>query len=107
MPVSDSRILLVQVSGHDRIGLTHALTQVLAKHEVRILDIGQALIHESVALGLLVEGCDTTCESLQSELGAAAAEWGVRLTATSVEPAEYTRWVSTQSKQRFLVTLIG
>lgn len=107
MSVSDSHILLIQVSGPDRLGLTHALTQILARHEVRILDIGQALIHDSVALGMLVEGCNTTCDTLRAQLSGAATELGVRISATSVTGAEYERWVSGQMKQRYLVTLLG
>lgn len=107
MSVPDSRILLIQVSGQDRLGLTHALTQILARHQVRILDIGQALIHDSVALGLLVEGCNSTCDLLRDELARAAGELEVRITAASVTPDEYTRWVGNQVKQRYLVTLLG
>jgi len=107
MSVPDSRILLIQVSGHDRLGLTHALTQILAQHQVRILDIGQALIHESVALGMLVEGCNSTCDRLRDELAKAAQDLDVRVTATPVNPADYAAWVSHQVKQRYLVTLLG
>ena len=107
MSVPDSRILLIQVSGHDRLGLTHALTQILAKHQVRILDIGQALIHDSVALGLLIEGCNTTCDQLRLDLARAAVDLGVSITATSVASEHYTNWVAAQVKQRYLVTLLG
>jgi phosphoserine phosphatase len=107
MPAPDSHILLIQVSGQDRLGLTHALTQVLSKHQVRVLDIGQALIHDSVALGMLVEGCNSTCELLRTELAAAASLWDVRLTATPVATNEYQRWVGNQVKHRYLVTLLG
>ena len=107
MSVTDSRILLIQVSGQDRLGLTHALTRILARHDVRILDIGQALIHDSVALGMLVEGCNTTCDSLRAELSRAADELDVRISATPISGAEYGRWVGGQLKQRYLVTLLG
>lgn len=107
MPAPDSHILLIQVSGPDRLGLTHALTRILADHQVRILDIGQALIHDSVALGMLVEGCNTTCDLLRTDLSRAAENLGVRITANSVDPAEYDRWVQNQVKQRYLVTLLG
>ena len=107
MSAPDSRILLIQVSGQDRLGLTHALTQILARHQVRILDIGQALIHDSVALGMLVEGCNTTCDTLRDELNQAAVALDVRISGTAVPAAEYERWVLNQVKQRYLVTLLG
>ena len=107
MSVLDSRILLIQVIGHDRLGLTHAVTQILARHHVRILDIGQALIHDSVALGLLVEGCNVTCDQLRIELARAASELNVKITATAVTGEHYANWVASQVKQRYLVTLLG
>src|SRR4051794_24041237 len=107
MSVPDSRILLIQVSGHDRLGLTHALTQILARHQVRILDIGQALIHDSVALGMLVEGCNSTCDTLREELKQAAIDLDVRISANSVDPSEYQAWVSSKTKQRYLVPLLA
>src|SRR5690606_25766860 len=49
-----ARVLQIDVTGRDRAGVTHALTGILAASGARILDIGQAVIHGSLALGLLV-----------------------------------------------------
>ena len=59
MPTSGaSSALLIHVSGHDKPGLTHALTSILGRHNVRVLDIGQAVIHDGLALGILIELTD-------------------------------------------------
>ncbi|MDF1725850.1 MAG: ACT domain-containing protein, partial [Alcanivorax sp.] len=40
-------IILIQVSGSDRPGLTAAFTRILARYRLNILDIGQAVIHDT------------------------------------------------------------
>src|SRR5689334_690138 len=45
-----NKIILINVSGDDRPGLTTSLTRILSGYNVRILDIGQAVVHESLAL---------------------------------------------------------
>ncbi len=50
-----SSALLIRVTGHDRPGVTFALTSILARYEVRVLDIGQAVIHDGLAFGILIE----------------------------------------------------
>ena len=49
-----SEIVLVTVSGADKPGLMAMLTSTLASYQAQVLDIGQAVIHEELALGLLV-----------------------------------------------------
>jgi len=46
-------IILVNISGEDRPGVTTAMTEVLGKYGAEILDIGQADIHHSLSLGIL------------------------------------------------------
>ena len=48
-------ILLINISGEDRPGLTAAIAEVLAEFDVNVLDVGQAVIHDGLSLGLLVE----------------------------------------------------
>ena len=48
-------LILLNISGHDRPGVTAALTEILARHNAMILDIGQADIHHSLSLGILVQ----------------------------------------------------
>ena len=46
--------ILVRITGKDRIGLTAAFTGILAKYDAQILDIGQADIHSTLSLGILI-----------------------------------------------------
>ena len=48
-------VYLINVSGPDQPGITLSITTVLANYGVSVLDIGQAVIHQNLALGLLVE----------------------------------------------------
>ena len=46
-------ILLINVFGEDKPGVTNAVTNVLSLYDASILDIGQAVIHDQLNLGLL------------------------------------------------------
>ena len=109
MPFSaDAGVLLIQITGPDRPGLTHALTGVLAGHGVRILDIGQAVIHNALALGILVElDGSARLSPMLAQLLLKAHELNVQVHFTASSPDEYAAWVGGQSKQRSIVTVLG
>ncbi len=103
-----ARVLYINISGHDRPGVTHALTSILAEAGVRILDIGQALIHDALALGILVELTEGLKSSpLLTDLLMKAHELGVQVRFTAISEPEYAAWVAGQGKRRFLITLLG
>lgn len=81
MPTTpQSRVLHIDITGHDRSGVTHSLTRVLAQSGARILDIGQALIHDALALGILVELTDEMKPSpLLTDLLLKAHELGIQI----------------------------
>lgn len=45
-------IVLINIAGRDRKGLDARFTEILGNCEVTILDIGQAVIHEHIFLGI-------------------------------------------------------
>ena len=49
----NTELILVNISGYDRPGVTAALTDILARYDASILDIGQADIHHTLSLGIL------------------------------------------------------
>ncbi len=109
MPFSaEAGVLLIQITGPDRPGLTHALTAVLAEHGVRVLDIGQAVIHSTLALGILVE-LDKPARSspMLAQLLLKAHDLNLQVHFTASSPDEYAAWVSGQAKQRSIVTVLG
>ncbi|MBI5280423.1 MAG: phosphoserine phosphatase SerB [Candidatus Solibacter usitatus] len=100
--------LLIHITGHDKPGLTHSLTSILARHGVRVLDIGQAVIHDALALGILVEMTEALRSSaLLTELLLAAHELGVQVKFSASTAEEYEAWVEMQGKRRFIVTVLG
>ncbi len=104
----NTRVLHIDITGPDRAGVTHALTTRLAQANARILDIGQAVIHDALALGLLVELTDAMkSSSLLTELLLDAHQLGVQVRFTAVSADEYDAWVREQTKARYLVTVLG
>ena len=49
-----NNIILVNVSGEDKPGLTSSLMNILSQYKINILDIGQAVIHNTLSLGFLI-----------------------------------------------------
>ena len=103
-----SSALLIRITGHDRPGLTHALTAILARYNVRVLDIGQAVIHDGLALGILIELPESLRSSaLLTDVLLESHRLGVEVHFDASTSAEYEAWVAAQSRQRFIITLLG
>lgn len=103
-----SSILMLKVSGHDRMGLTAELTTTLAEFGVILLDMGQSVIHDQVSLGMLLqlpEGADTS--GVLKEILFKAHELGIHARFTPVEEPAYTDWVGQQGKDRYVLTLLA
>lgn len=103
-----AEILLVNMVGTDRPGLTHAVTSILAEYEVRILDIGQAVIHDHLSLGMLIQvpRGGESYEALK-QLLFKAHELGLSIRFTPVPDDEYNEWVGRQSQERTIITVLG
>jgi phosphoserine phosphatase len=101
-------IILLNIYGNDKPGLTSSLTQVLASYNVNILDIGQAVIHENLDLGILMEVPKQSESSpILKDLLFKGYELGVKVKFTPIGESEYHHWVSLQGKKRYIVTLIA
>ncbi len=101
-------VLRIDITGHDRAGLTHSLTGILGRAGARVLDVGQAVVHDALALGLLVELTDEMrSSSLLTDLLLKAHEQGVQIRFTAITRDEYDAWVQAQGKGRFLITVLG
>ena len=61
-------LILINISGQDRPGVTSALTEILAKYEADILDIGQADIHHTLSLGILFKTDSSRSGEILKEL---------------------------------------
>jgi phosphoserine phosphatase len=103
-----SSALLIHITGPDRPGLTFALTSILARYGVRVLDIGQAVIHDALALGILIELPDELRSSaLLTDVLLETHKLGVQVRFSASTSEEYGHWVSAQGKRRFIVTVLG
>ena len=103
-----SEILLVNVSGRDKPGLMAMLTSTLARHQARVLDIGQAVIHEELNLGMLVQIPAGVCAAdVRRELLDSAHRMGVNARFEPVTADDYGDWVAHQGKSRYIVTLLA
>ena len=103
-----SEIVLINVTGEDRPGITAALTAILARYQVPILDIGQSTIHNALALGLLVElpRSGTDC-GVFKELLFSAHTLGLDIRFTPIAADDYEGWVRDQGQPRHILTLVG
>ncbi|UZJ60065.1 phosphoserine phosphatase SerB [Pseudomonas sp. KU26590] len=100
-------IVLINITGEDRPGLTAAITGVLAQGGVNILDIGQAVIHDALSFGLLVEIPDTEAgAAVRQNVQATVDQLGQQVRFTLVSEADYQHWVDGQGKARHIVTLL-
>lgn len=103
-----SEIVLINVSGEDRPGITAALTQILARYDVPILDIGQSTIHNALALGLLVELPRAGgAAPVFRELLFSAHGMGLDIRFTPIADEAYEDWVHEQGRPRHILTLLG
>ena len=103
-----SSALLIRVTGHDRPGVTFALTTILARYGVRVLDIGQAVIHDGLAFGILIELPEALRSSaLLTDLLLEAHRLDVEVKFSASSADEYDAWVSSQTRKRFIITLLG
>lgn len=57
---NDMEQILVSVTGQDRPGLTASVMEILARYDAQILDIGQADIHSTLSLGILIRISEQT-----------------------------------------------
>ncbi|MDZ7663374.1 phosphoserine phosphatase SerB [Thiohalophilus sp.] len=103
-----SEVVLINVTGRDRPGLTARLTGVLADYDIPVLDIDQSVTHNSLALGLLIEAPDENKNcSLFKDLLFSAHELDLDIRFTPINEQDYEQWVARQGQARHIVTLLG
>lgn len=100
-------IIQINISGEDKPGMTSSLTEILARYDAFILDIGQANIHRSLTLGILFKTTSDKSGNIMKELLFKASELGVTIRFTPIPESQYADWVSRQGKNRYIITLLG
>lgn len=103
-----NEIILMTVSGADKPGVTSAITAILAKFEINILDIGQAVIHNTLSLGILIQVPQSAESSpLLRDVLFKAHELDMKIRFQPVRDTEYEQWVEHQGKSRHIITLLA
>ncbi len=106
--MNQKEVILLNISGSDRPGVTSSLTKILSQYGVTILDIGQAVIHNHLTLGILFElPPESESSQVLKDLLFKAYEMGVNIKFTPITAERYEDWVSQQGKNRFIITLIS
>jgi phosphoserine phosphatase len=101
-------IVLINVTGKDKPGLTARLTDILAAYGTTILDMGQAVIHDFLSLGILIEIPDESrSSSVLKDILFAAHKLGISAQFTPIDEDRYEAWVGQQGKERRIITILG
>ena len=107
MQPSNTELILIRVTGEDRPGLTSSVTEILAKYDATILDIGQADIHNTLSLGILFKSEERHSGFIMKELLFKASSLGVTIRFEPITTEKYENWVGMQGKNRYILTVLG
>ena len=103
-----SEVILINITGRDRKGLDAKFAGILAEYDVNILDIGQAVIHEHISLGILAEIPNPkNYSSIFKDMLFEGHNMGLKVDIKSVASDNYEKWVHAQGKERRIITLLG
>ena len=102
-----TELILININGQDRPGVTAALTEILARYNADILDIGQADIHHSLSLGILFRTTSWESGDILKDLLFKAYDLGVKIRFSPITIEAYEAWVKRQGKNRWIITLLG
>jgi phosphoserine phosphatase len=100
--------ILIHFSGQDRPGLVAELTAVLASYNACVLDIGQAVVHETLSLGVLIEiPSDKSSRDIQDALFDKATALRLHARFTTIPKTDLDDWIASQGRNQFIVTILG
>ncbi len=103
-----SDVILINITGRDRKGLDAKFTSILAQHDVNILDIGQAVIHQHISLGILAEiPRAEDYSSIFKDMLFEGHNMDLDVDIKKVELDSYENWVHAQGKERRIITILG
>lgn len=101
-------ILLITVSGQDKPGVTSAVADALSRYDVTMLDIGQAVIHDQLNLGILVAiPLNAQTSEVTDEVLACVKALDMQARFSSISEQRYQSWVEQQGKRRHIVSLLA
>lgn len=82
--------------------------QVLSVHRLQILDVGQAVIHNQLTLGIVVSSDDQTATALaMREILILAQDIGLTVRFKPIPANEYQQWVAEGGRTKYIVTALA
>lgn len=101
-------IILISFLGPDQPNQFTRLMQVLSVHSLQILDVGQAVIHNQLTLGIVVSSNDQTATALaMKDILILAHDIGLTVRFKPISATEYDQWVSEGGRTRYIVTALA
>lgn len=101
-------IILISFLGPDQPNQFTRLMQVLSVHSLQILDVGQAVIHNQLTLGIVVSSDDQTATALaMKDILILAHDIGLTVRFKPITGAEYDQWVGEGGRTRYIVTALA
>ncbi len=108
MTTKRKEIILLNITGNDKPGLTSSLTNILSQYNVQILDIGQAVIHDQLSLGILFElPEESESAPVLKDILFKGYELGIQIKFTPITEEKYSDWVNLQGRNRYIISLIS
>lgn len=105
--MENEELILMRITGEDRPGLTASLMGILAKYDANVLDIGQADIHNTLSLGILIKVNEKNSGNVMKHVLFKSSELNVNVRFIPVSVEDYNAWVSRQGKNRYILTVLG
>ncbi|MFH2091913.1 MAG: ACT domain-containing protein, partial [Pseudomonadota bacterium] len=103
-----SDVVLINITGKDRKGLDAKFTGILAEYGVNILDIGQAVIHEYISLGILAEiPRSKDFSTIFKDMLFEGHNMDLKVDIKPVDSDSYEHWVHAQGRERRIITILG
>ncbi len=106
-----SEIVLVHILGKDQSGVMKTIADLLVQHAVKILDINQAVVHDHVTLGLLIQlaprGQGIERGLIFRDLIFYLTQKGLNVKFLPVEEAGYEQWAQHQHQPKSILTLLA
>ena len=100
--------ILIRISGEDRVGLTASIMAILAKYDAQILDFGQAVIHNTLSMGILIRIDEAHSGQVMKELLFKTTELGsISIGFAPISDDDYEAWAGRQGRNRYILTIIG
>lgn len=107
-----SNIILINITGRDKLGLASSITSIMADYDLQILDIGQSVIHNTLTWGVLVrlpdqDSSNNHSNTVLKDLFFHFHENHLQFSYQPVSGDDYEHWLSDQGGNHYILTLLS